>query len=107
MPLRYVRVKDTRTGHEFDVLEQQVDKDNHQPLSQDRYPITSRPRAPKPFRGKDGEPATPGDRVRPELTLKNNRDELEKAAETAGIDHTDLTKPQILDALAAKTSGEQ
>lgn len=107
MPLRYVRVKDTRTGHEFDVLEQQVDPNKHKVLDKDRYPVTSRARKPKPFRGKGGEPATPAHRDGPELTLKNHRDELEKAARAAGIDPTDLTKPQILDALAEKTSDPQ
>jgi hypothetical protein len=107
MTLRYVRVKDLRTRHQFDVLEEQVDPEIHKVLDQERYPIVSRPRDPKPHVSKGGGPATAPTEATHELNLKNTRPELVDAAEAAGIDPTDLTKPQILAALAApKTSTE-
>lgn len=47
---RYVRVKDKRTGHQYDVLEQLFDPDKHSRVS--RYPVVSRPRPAKPHRRK-------------------------------------------------------
>lgn len=62
MSLRYVRVKDRQTKHEYDVLEHTVDPEQHQPLSKRRYPDVARPRAPKHFIGRsatDEEDTTP------------------------------------------------
>lgn len=107
MITRYVRVKDRRTGHEYDVLEQQVDEKKHEVLDREHYPVTSRPRPAKPNRSKGGGSARSRSTDPAELTIKTSRPELVVAAEAAGIDPTDLTKQQILDALAApKTSNE-
>lgn len=97
MTIRYVRVKHRTTGHEFDVLEQQVDTDKHEVLDQDRYPVTSRPRPAKARVGKGGGSA--------ELTARSSRPRLENAAATAGVDITGLAnKQQIFDAITAATS---
>lgn len=94
MTLRYVRVKDLRTGHEYDVLEQQVDDKIHEPLDKDRYPVTSRPRDAKPLISKGGGSA--------ELTARSSLPRLKSAAETAGIDITGLTtKQEFFDAITA------
>lgn len=45
--LRYLRVRDKETGHQYDVLEEKVDRTVHEPLDEKRYPPTSRPRPPK------------------------------------------------------------
>lgn len=47
---RYVRVKDKRTGHQYDVLEQSFDPEKHTKVA--RFPVVSRPRPPKPYRRK-------------------------------------------------------
>ena len=107
MTLRYVRVKDNRTGHQFDVLEESVEPEFHEVLDQERYPIVSRPRDPKPLISKGGGPATGAHDNTPELSLKNTRDELVDAAERAGIDPADLNKQQILDALAVPTTSTE
>lgn len=102
MPLRYVRVKDTRTGHQFDVLEERVDPDRHKVLTSDRYPVTGRPRPAKPLRSKGGGSTTRGP-SQVELTERTPIDDVRRAAEDAGVDHTGLNKKQILAAIAEVT----
>lgn len=46
MALRYTRVKDKETGHQYDVLSHKVNPDLHEVVK--RYSETSIPRAPKP-----------------------------------------------------------
>lgn len=65
MGFKYVRVKDKRTGHQYDVLEQLVDKKNHELVDQRRFPPTSRPRPPKHHVGK---PPTQTSSDQPETT---------------------------------------
>jgi len=97
MTIRYVRVKNRSTGHEYDVLEQQVDHDKHEVLDQDRYPIVGRPRPAKPRVGKGGGSA--------ELTARSSRPRLEAAAKSVGVDPADFTnKQQIFDAIVAAKS---
>lgn len=43
---RYTRVKDKKTGHEYDVLSHKVDPEKHTRVA--RYPEVSRPRRSKP-----------------------------------------------------------
>lgn len=45
---KYVRVKDTRTGHEYDLLEHMLDAKKHELVNKEQYPPTSRPRPAKP-----------------------------------------------------------
>lgn len=59
MALRYTRVKDKSTGHEYDVLAHKVDPEKHSPVSKTRYPDTPRPRPAKPnVKGKRRAPST-------------------------------------------------
>lgn len=44
---QYTRVKDRTTGHEYDVLTENVDPKLHTLVDKKRYPPTSRPRRPK------------------------------------------------------------
>jgi myo-inositol-1-phosphate synthase len=46
MALRYTRVKDKETGHQYDVLSHKVNPELHEVVK--RYSETSIPRAPKP-----------------------------------------------------------
>lgn len=48
MALKYTRVKDKDTGHEYDVLAHKVDPEKHERVNRDHYPDSSHPRAPKP-----------------------------------------------------------
>lgn len=52
MGLKYVRVKDKRTGHQYDLLEEQFDKQHHELADQKRFPPTKRPRPAKHHVGK-------------------------------------------------------
>lgn len=55
----YVRVKDRRTGHEFDIREEQVDPEHHRLLNRRTYPPSRTPRRPKPQISKGRVPAAP------------------------------------------------
>lgn len=102
MTTRYIRVRDRRTGHEYDVLEEQVNDTKHEVLK--RFEPSSRPRAAKPLISKGGGSTQPGPRDG-DLSERNTLPELQNAARDAGIDPGDLTKKQILAALKpAKTS---
>lgn len=46
MTTHFVRVKDKRTLHEFDIPVQSFDPEKHSKVA--RYPETTRPRRPKP-----------------------------------------------------------
>lgn len=65
MAIRYVRVKDKRTKHEYDVLEHKVDPDKHTRLDKKHYPAVSRPRPAKPFTSKGGGPGRSTDNDKP------------------------------------------
>lgn len=59
----WVRVRDTATGHQFDVDERSL-RYGLERLNDERYPDLTgrmaRPRPPRTFVGKDGRAATPG-----------------------------------------------
>lgn len=60
MALRYTRVKDKATGHEYDILTHQFDPDLHTRVSKKHYPDVSRPRPAKPnVKGNRGAKAKP------------------------------------------------
>lgn len=45
MGFKYTRVRDTHTGHEYDVLSHKVDPAKHEPVDDpERWPETNRPR---------------------------------------------------------------
>jgi hypothetical protein len=44
---RFIRVKDRRTGYQYDVLETQFNAELHTKADQRRWPPTTRPRRPK------------------------------------------------------------
>ncbi len=49
MALKYTRVKDKSTGHQYDVLSHKVDPELHQPLNDaERWPDVTHPRPAKP-----------------------------------------------------------
>lgn len=48
MTVRYVRVKNRVTGHEFDLPIQSFDPEKYTKVDSKRYPETTRPRRPKP-----------------------------------------------------------
>lgn len=108
MSIRYVRVKDNRTGHEYDVLEERLDEKHHKNLTSARYPIVSRPRAAKPFVGKGGENTAPGSReLGPDpsvakLTARSPLSAIQDAAREAGINPDGLDKKQLLAAIDAR-----
>lgn len=58
----WIRVRDTSTGHEFDIDARSL-RAGMEPLDDQRYPDLSgpgkQPRPPKHFVGKGGEPAVP------------------------------------------------
>lgn len=93
MPIRYVRVRDKKTNHEYDVVAERVDKNKHTVI--DDSP-RSRPLPAKPFRGKGGESAT----AQRKYSARTKREELVEAAEAAGLTVTDdQTNKQLADAL--------
>ncbi len=55
----YIRVKDRKTGHEYDIREERLDPDKHKPLNRRTYPPTHEPRRPKHYISKGGKPAAP------------------------------------------------
>lgn len=52
----YTRIKDKRSGHEYDIPAVQFDPEKHSRVS--RYPDSTRPRRPKLRVSKGGGPAT-------------------------------------------------
>ncbi|MDQ7877371.1 hypothetical protein Q9R08_05205 [Microbacterium sp. QXD-8] len=48
MALRYTRVKDKATGHEYDVLAHKFNPEKHTRVDRKHYPDVSRPRPAKP-----------------------------------------------------------
>jgi hypothetical protein len=67
MAVRFVRVKNKSTGHEYDVPEQQYDPEKHKKVDERRYPPTTRQRRPKAHVSKGGgsarRPASPASPV--------------------------------------------
>lgn len=47
MALKYTRVRDINTGHEYDVLSHRVDETRHELADQERWPPSSHPRRPR------------------------------------------------------------
>jgi len=75
MALKYKRVKDKVTGHQYDVLSHKVNPEKHEVL--DRYPEVSRPRPAKPnVKGKrtasEGEDSPPKAPARRRSTTPKN-----------------------------------
>ena len=76
---RWIRVRDVTTGHQFDIEERALRRrQGVEPLNDPRWPDLVgphvRPRAAKPFVGKDGKPATPGS-VRPTSETESTPDD--------------------------------
>ncbi|WP_449407999.1 hypothetical protein [Microbacterium maritypicum] len=93
MSIRYVRVRDKSTKHEFDVLAERVNPKKHDVI--DDTP-RSRHQPPKPFVGKDGKSGKPQRKYSP----RTKREELVAAAEAAGLEVSDdTTNKQLADAL--------
>lgn len=62
MSVRYTRVKDRDTGHEYDVLAHKFDPEVHTRVSKKRYPDVPRPRPAKPnVLGKRGTSTKPAE----------------------------------------------
>lgn len=80
----WIRVRDDITGAEYDVEASAV-RGGCTPV--EGYPVLSgegaRPRPDKPFVGKDGQPAMPGLRAKPEPEAEPTEPEPEPESETA------------------------